>query len=204
VPTQTPAQTPVQKPPAPPAATTTTTRAPRVRPATRVTVSPASGRAGTTVTVVADVRGTCDPAWTFFQDRTQVGNLRATRPVIIGRWNGRRLVASYTVSSRDAVGRGRFGISCDMRTDTYRVDYTSFKVLPAGSDAVTGTRAGGKGNGGAAAPLPDQAGTEQVGAELGAGAGGGLDPVWLLLPTALLLVVLAVVLRLLRTARPQH
>ena len=94
-----------------------------------------------------------------------------------------------------------------MRTDTYRVDYARFRVLPASSDAVTGTRADG--NGGKATPLPDQAGTDQVGtdqtgAELGAGEDGGLDPVWLLLPTALLLVVLAVVLRLLRTARPQH
>jgi hypothetical protein len=58
----------------------------------QVTVSPAGGRAGTTVTLVADVRGTCDPAWTFFQDRTQVGNLPVTRPVTIVRWNGRRLL----------------------------------------------------------------------------------------------------------------
>jgi hypothetical protein len=115
-PTQTPGQTPVQTPSS--TAAPTTTRAPKARPSTRVTVSPTSGRAGTTATVVADVRGGCDPAVSFFQDRTQVGNIRTTRPVTIVRWNGRRLVASYTVSSRDAAGWGRFGISCDMRTDT--------------------------------------------------------------------------------------
>jgi hypothetical protein len=93
-----------------------------------------------------------------------------------------------------------------MRTDTYRVHSASFRVLPAGSGAVAGTR--GNGRGAAAAPVPDQAGTGQPGAELGGSTGGvaagGLQPLWLLLPTALLLVVLAVVLRLLRTARLQH
>ena len=62
------------------------------------------------------------PAPARNQDPPPVENLRATRPAAIARWNGRRLVATYTVSSRDAAGRGRFGISCDMRTDSYRVD----------------------------------------------------------------------------------
>ena len=61
-----------------------------------------------------------------------------------------------------------------MRTDTYRVDQASFRVLPASPDAVTGSRAGGNGNGrGEATPLPDQAGADQTGAELGAGQACG-------------------------------
>jgi hypothetical protein len=113
------------------------------------------------------------------------------------------------VTRRDGAGSGS-PATCAPTPN--RVDYARFRVLPASSDAVTGTRADGNGgdaNGGKATPLPDQAGTDQVGtdqtgAQLGAGEDGGLDPVWLLLPTALLLVVLAVVLRLLRTARPQQ
>jgi hypothetical protein len=177
-----------------------TVGAPLPRPSTRVTVTPRSGRPGTTVTLVADFHGTCDPAWTFFQDRKQLGNLDATKPATIVRFTGCRLVARYTVSSADAAGWGRFGLSCDMRTDTDRVDSASFRVLPAASGGtVTRTTTDGDG-----APVPDQVDPELSGATGATEQADGLDSIWLLVPTGLLLVVLAVVLRLLHTTRLRH
>jgi hypothetical protein len=146
-----------------------------------------SGRPGTTVRITADIRGGCDPAWVFFQDRNDRANGN-TKPATILRVTDRRLVATYTVSSRDAVGRGRFGVSCNMRTDNYRIGYASFRVLAANG-----------GSGGSGGSQTDDSGNTQLPKRIDTGLGGtadgtsqnGLDPVSLLPGAGLLLIVLA-------------
>lgn len=119
----------------------------------------------------------------------------AAKPASIVSYDGRRLVATYTVSNRDAVGWGRFAVSCDARTDTHRITYASFKVLPAtggtsGRDRDVNQKSDGK------LQVPSRVDTG-----LGPTADGGIDPVWLLLPAGLLLVALAAALRLRQTTR---
>src|SRR5215211_4277549 len=68
---------------------------PTPRPPVRVAVSPPAGRAGTVVTVTADIRGGCDPAGAFFQDRKGWGVSAAAKPATIVRLSDRQLVARY-------------------------------------------------------------------------------------------------------------
>jgi hypothetical protein len=160
-----------------------------------VTLSSRAGGPGTTVKLIADVRGGCDPARAFFQDRKGWGVPGAAKPVTILRLTDRELVGQYTVSSKDAVGRGRFGVSCGMRTDNYRVGYASFRVRALGTGPGPGP---GPGN------LNHSDQTLQIPTQIDTGLGGtadgtshrGLDPVWLLLPAGLLLIVVAVGLQL--------
>ena len=175
---------------------------PRPIPVT-VSVSPRSGRPGTTVTITADVRGGCDPAYAFFQDRKGWGVSAAAKGTTIVRVSDRQLVARYTITNNDAVGRGRFGVACDLRQNTYRIGYASFKVRshqapippngpdkpPTGGDPVN---YGGDGT----VQLPDQIDTG-----LGGTADRGHDPVWLLLPAGLLLIAAALGLRLRQVSR---
>jgi hypothetical protein len=158
----------------------------------RVAVSPPAGRPGTTVTITADVGGGCDPASAFFQDRKGWGVTAAAKRAPIVQLNGRQLVARYTITNHDAVGRGRFGVACD-RGDTGRVGYASFQVLAPRPGPGPGPGPGG-GNGNyqdGSAQLPTQIDTG-----LGGTADRGIDPVWLLLPAGLLLIAVAVALRL--------
>jgi hypothetical protein len=177
--------------------TTTTTRPPAAGPIL-VTVSPREGRPGTTVRIVIEPRGTCDPFWAFFQDRKgrQLSGAAGTKPVSIVQWGEHRTIAQYTVSSSDAVGWGRFAASCDARTDTYRITWASFKVLPA-SAAAGNRNVSQKHDGKLQVP-------SRVDTGLGGTAGrGGLEPTWLLLPAGLLLIALAAALRL-RQATPSR
>jgi hypothetical protein len=165
-----------------------------------VTVSPAAGGPGTVVKVTAEVRGGCDPVWTFFKD-SKANSTEATHPTLLS-FNGHRVVARYTVTSKDAVGRGRFGVSCDATTDTYRTAYASFWVRAAGgaggpgkpaSGGVTVNRSNGR------IRLPSKIDTGLGGTA--DGAGQGRDPAWLLLPAGLLLVTVAVGLHVRQAGR---
>jgi hypothetical protein len=163
-----------------------------------VTVTPRAGGPGTTVKLSADVRGGCDPAVAFFQDRKGRRVSGATTPATILHLTDRQLLAQYTVSSKDAVGWGRFGVSCGRTTDSYRVGYASFQVL---SQTV-----------GEPTPPKDPGGTVyhpkgpvQVPTQIDTGLGGtadrGLDPMLLLPAAGLLLIAVAVGLRLRQATR---
>jgi hypothetical protein len=164
---------------------------------TRVRVSPQAGGPGTVVTVVADIQGSCDTGYAFFQDRKQAGTSKATVLRGDGSYDmkANRLVARYTVSSKDAVGWGRFAMSCDMRLDTYRVGYAKFRVL--GSGATAGRNTTNRNDG---SQLPNRIDTG-LGGTADDGGPGGLDPTRLLLPAGLLLIVVGAGLGLRQAAR---
>jgi hypothetical protein len=178
-------------------------------PLPSVRVSPPAGRPGTVVTVTAEVRGGCDPADAFFQDRKGLGVPAAAKhAAIVGRTD-RQLIARYTIANNDAVGQGRFAVACDLGKPTHRVGYATFQVQSprrlGGSNPPSGDpnpRSGGQvdyGNGGTV-QLPDQIDTG-----LGGTADGthhnSLDPLWLLPLTGLLLIAVALGLRLRQVSR---
>jgi hypothetical protein len=130
-----------------------------------------------------------------------VGDINANTPLTRGSYNTRtnRVVARYTVSSKDAVGWGRFAMSCDMRLDTYRVGYARFRVL--GSDATVAGKDTSNRNDGS--QLPNRIDTG-LGGTADDGDQGGLDPTRLLLPAGVLLIGLGAGLGLRRTARSRR
>ena len=154
-----------------------------------VTVTPRAAGAGTTVKVAADVRG-CDLVHTFFYDRKSKGSGvdGGGRPLARLRITGDRwLAAEYTVTKRDAVGQGRFGVLCNLRHGNYREGYASFQVKAGGSSSGSGS--GDNPTAGTNSPAVQVSSSD---------TGGGLD--WLLLPAGLLLLATAAVL-LFRRAR---
>jgi hypothetical protein len=134
--------------------------------------------------MVADIQGSCDTGSSFFQDRKQVGTNESTRTTS-GSYDmkANRVVARYTVSSKDAVGWGRFAMSCDMRLDTYRVACAKFRVLDSDGTVAKSTT-----NRNAGSQLPNRIDTGLGGTADDRGP-GGLDPTRLLLPAGLLLIV---------------
>jgi hypothetical protein len=107
-----------------------------------------------------------------------------------GSWNPRtnRVVARYTVTSRDAVRWGRFAMSCDMRLDTYRLGDARFRVLPAGgSDATVAGKDTSDRNDGSQFPNRIDTG---LGGTADDGGQGGFDPTRLPLPAGVALTVL--------------
>jgi len=168
-------------------------------PPVTIAVSPRAGGPGTTVKLSADVRGGCDPAVAFFQDRKGRRVSGATTPATILHLTDRQLLAQYTVSSKDAVGWGRFGVSCGMTTDSYRVGYASFQVRGPVSTPGPGP---GPGPGGT---VYHPKGPVQVPTQIDTGLGGtadrGLDPMLLLPAAGLLLIAVAVGLRLRQASR---
>jgi hypothetical protein len=163
----------------------------QVRSAPPVSVSVAlsqrRGGPGTTVRITAEVRGGCDPADAFFQDRKG-----ASKPATILRLTDRQLVATYTVSSKDVAGWGRFGVSCNMRTDRHRIAYASFQVL-APNGGGTGGGTGGAGpvdNPNNPTQLPKRVDTGQGGTADGTGR-DGLDPMLLVPAAGVVLIALA-------------
>ena len=167
---------------------------------TRVRVSPQTGGPGTVVTMVADIQGSCDTGYAFFQDRKQAGTSKATVLRDDGSYDmkANRVVARYTVSSKDAVGWGRFAMSCDMRLDTYRVGYAKFRVLRSGASAGKNTTNRNDGS-----QLPNRIDTG-LGGTADDGGPGGLDPTRLLLPAGLLLIVVGAGLGLRQAARSRR
>ena len=167
---------------------------------TRVRVSPQTGGPGTVVTMVADLQGSCGTGYAFFQDRKQAGTSKATVLRDDGSYDmkANRVVARYTVSSKDAVGWGRFAMSCDMRLDTYRVGYAKFRVLRSGASAgknITDRNDGSQ--------LPNRIDTGLGGTADDAGQ-GGFDPTRLLLPAGLLLIIVGAGLGLRQAARSRR
>jgi hypothetical protein len=163
-----------------------------------VTVTPQAAGAGTTVKLAANVRG-CDLVHTFFYDRKSKGSgvngggRPLARPHISGnRW----LAAEYTVTKRDAIGQGRFGVLCNLNHDNYREGYASFQVTAGGSSSAAGSGdnpSAGTNN----SAVQDSLSDTGLGGTAARTGGGGL--VWWLLPAALLLVVaVAAALRLRR------
>ena len=167
---------------------------------TRVRVSPQAGGPGTVVTMVADIQGSCDTGYAFFQDRKQAGTSKATVLRDDGSYDmkANRVVARYTVSSKDAVGWGRFAMSCDMRLDTYRVGYAKFRVLRSGASAGKNTTNRNDGS-----QLPNRIDTG-LGGTADDGGSGGLDPTRLLLPAGLLLIIVGAGLGLRQAARSRR
>ena len=106
------------------------------------------------------------------------------------------LGAAYQVISR--VGPAKFTVSCDARSDTYRLGSASFRVLASNGQGSGGPPSSGvkidRNNGKLQVP-------NRVDTGLGPTADGGIDPIWLLLPAGLLLIVLAAALRLRRPTR---
>jgi hypothetical protein len=176
-----------------------------------VAVSPSAGRPGTVVTVTAKVRGGCDPADAFFQDRKGLGVPAAAKHATIVAHTDRQLIARYTVSSKDAPGPGRVVVACGRGTAGYRVGSANFQVQtessrqPGGSNPHSGGAnppSGGQvdyGNGGTV-QVPDRIDTGQGGTADGT-RHSGLDPVWLLPLAGLLLIAAAVGLRLRQASR---
>jgi hypothetical protein len=164
---------------------------------TRVRVSPQAGGPGTVVTVTADIQGSCESGYAFFQDRKQAGTSDATLLKDRGSHDmkANRVVVRYTVSSKDAVGWGRFAMSCDMRLDTYRVGYAKFRVLGAGAGADKNNSNRNDGS-----QLPNRIDTGQGGTADGGGQ-GGLDPARLLLLAGVALIVLGAGLGLRHSVR---
>jgi hypothetical protein len=150
--------------------------------------------------MVADIQGSCDTGYAFFQDRKQAGTSKATVLRDGGSYDmkANRVIARYTVSSKDAVGWGRFAMSCDMRLDTYRVGYAKFRVLRSGASAgknITDRNDGSQ--------LPNRIDTG-LGGTADDGGPGGLDPTRLLLPAGLLLIIVGAGLGLRQAARSRR
>jgi hypothetical protein len=166
---------------------------------TRVRVSPRAGGPGTVVTLVADIQGSCEGGYAFFQDRKQVGTGKATvlRDGDSYDTKANRVVARYTISSKDAVGWGQFAMSCDMRLDTYRVGYARFRVL--GSDGTVAKRTSDRNDD---SQLPNRIDTGLGGTA--DDSQGGLEPTRLLLPAGLLLIVVGAGLGLYQAVRTRR
>jgi hypothetical protein len=159
-----------------------------------VTVTPTSGGPGTVVKVIATVTGGCDPLYTFFQDSKNSKDKGGVDkgPDILS-FNEPRMVGRYTITSKDAVGRARFVVSCDARSDTYRTGSANFWVRGAGTGkpssggSPSGSVEANRGKG--TVQLPNAIDTGLGGAADGDGQDRG-DPVrWL--PPAWVLLVLA-------------
>ena len=147
--------------------------------------------------MVADIQGSCDTGYAFFQDRKQAGTSKATVLRDGGSYDmkANRVVARYTISSKDALGWGRFAMSCDMRLDTYRVAYAKFRVLSL--DGTVGRNTTNRNDG---SQLPNRIDTGLG----GTADDGGLDPTRLLLPAGLLLIVVGAGLGLRQAARSRR
>jgi hypothetical protein len=178
----------------------------------KVAVSPRAGRPGTVVTITAQVPGGCASPLAFFQDRNGWGFSNSARRATIVTSGDGQLVARYTITNNDAVGKGRFGVACDPYKPTARFNYATFQVTqPPPPTSGHNPRVGGDPNpppgsgqvdyrNGGTVQLPDQIDTGQGGTADGTHH-SGLDPLWLLPLAGLLLIAVALGLRLRQTSR---
>jgi hypothetical protein len=178
----------------------------RLGPVT-VAVSPHAGRPGTVVTITAQVPGGCASPLAFFQDHNGWGFSNSARRATIVTSGDRQLVARYTITNNDAVGKGRFGVACDPDKPTVRFGYATFQVQPppppptSGHNPPVGDPNPPPGGGqvdyrnGGTVQLPDQIDTGQGGTADGTHH-SSVDPLWLLPLAGLLLIAVALGLRL--------
>jgi hypothetical protein len=165
-----------------------------------VTVTPRAAGAGARVKLAADVLG-CDLVQTFFYDRKSKGSgvNGGGRPLARLRLTGNRwLTAEYTVTKRDAVGPGTFGVLCNPHHDNHREGYASFQVKAGASSSGSGS--GNNPTAGTNNPTVQVSTSNNELGSTAAHTGGGGGLVWLLLPAGLLLLAVAAAL-LLRRAR---
>jgi hypothetical protein len=159
-----------------------------------VTVTPAAGGPGTVVRVAADIRG-CDLVHVYFYDRRSRGSgvNGGERPVSGLRVSGTRISATYTISTRDAVGAGRFGVLCNLNHEGFRQGYAAFQVRSgSGSGGAAGGTNATNASTDVTAQAPDQTDSGVAGTTATIGDDGGFNLAWLLLPAGLLLLGLAV------------
>lgn len=159
-----------------------------------VTVTPAAGGPGTLVRLAADIRG-CDLVHVYFYDRRSRGSgvNGGERPVSGLRVSGTRISATYTISARDAVGAGRFGVLCNLNHEGFRQGYAAFQVRSgSGSGGAAGGTNATNATTDVTAQAPDQTDSGVAGTTATIGDDGGFNPAWLLLPVGALLLGLAV------------
>jgi hypothetical protein len=155
-----------------------------------VRVTPQAGGPGTVVRLSAETPE-CQDVQVAFYDRKGLKNDRAAKGLTWKRVNPRRITGQYTVTSKDAVGQGRFVVLCYLYHNPPYDGYpgaASFQVRGAG--ASKGPVTGGRSADRVDTQLPDRIDTGQGGTTGGAGQ-GGLDPVVLLPAAGLLLITLA-------------
>jgi hypothetical protein len=161
-----------------------------------VRVTPQAGGPGTVVRLSAETPE-CQDVQVAFYDRKGVRTYRAAKGLTWQRVTPRRVTGQYTVTSKDAVGQGRFVVICFLYHNPPFDGYpgsASFQVRAAGTSISPASGSDTDGNGGPP-QTPSRIDTGLGGTADGAGR-GGLDPAWLLPSAGLLLIVLAAGLRL--------
>jgi hypothetical protein len=157
-----------------------------------VSATPRSGRPGTKVWVEADGRH-CDtnkPIEGRFFDRTDWQRGRVGHPLTVEHasatgWFG----ASYTISTDDGPGQGRFVVTCTTADGRHLVDAVTFRVRPAAGS--TGTTSPTSDDSGTTSAHNDDTGSVPVPSRIDTGQGGTADGtqqgsslMWLVLPGA--------------------
>jgi hypothetical protein len=160
-----------------------------------VRVTPQAGGPGTVVRLSAETPE-CQDVQVGFYDRKGVKTYRAAKGLTWQRVTPRRITGQYTVTSKDAVGQGRFVVICFLYHNPPYDGYpgsASFQVRGAGPSISPAGGSDTDGNGG-----PPQT-PSRIDTGLGGTADRGLEPTWLLLPAGLLLIAVAAGLRLRQT-----
>ena len=160
-----------------------------------VRVNPQAGGPGTTVRFTAQI-SECDKLSASFYDRKGLRTNRAASGLVLDHVTGSRARGHYTITSKDAVGQGRFVVVCYLGHDPVYDGSASFQVRAPGSGGGSGGGGGGSGGNGHTANRNDSQFPSRVDTGLGGPEDGtdqgGLDRVWLLPAAGLVLIILAV------------
>ena len=167
-----------------------------------VRVNPQAGGPGTTVRFIAQIPG-CDKLSVRFYDRKGLRTNRAASGLVLDHVTDRWARGHYTITSKDAVGQGRFVVVCYLGHDPVYDGWASFQVHAPGSGGGSGGGGGGSGGNGHTANRDDSRFPSRVDTGLGGTADGtnqdGPNPMLLLPAAGLMLIVLAVGLWLRQT-----
>jgi hypothetical protein len=117
------------------------------------------------------------------------------------------MIGRYTITNKDAVGPAKFIVSCDARSNTYRLGYASFLVRAAGgaggSNATVAKNTTNRNDRSDGSQLPNRIDTG-LGGTADDGDQGGRDPTRLLLPAGVLLIAVGTGLGLRQAARSRR